>query len=78
MHPYALRKAILVFLGIFLSLLVFGILMNTWGSAGGQFCGGLARKGCPFGFSCNLQGDYQDAGGICKKDPLGWFVDILK
>lgn len=78
MHPYALRKAILVFLGIFLGLVVFGVLVNSWGGARGQFCGGLAGKGCPFGFSCRLDGDYPDAGGICKKDPLGWIVDVLR
>ncbi|KKR03084.1 MAG: hypothetical protein UU25_C0007G0003 [Microgenomates group bacterium GW2011_GWB1_40_9] len=36
-----------------------------------QFCGGIAanlpENQCPEGYSCQLEGDYPDAGGKCKK-----------
>ena len=30
-----------------------------------QFCGGIAGKVCPGGFTCKYDGTYPDAGGIC-------------
>lgn len=32
------------------------------------FCGGIAGKSCPNGYSCKLDGDYPDAGGTCIKN----------
>ena len=37
---------------------------NTNGS---QFCGGIAGLPCPAGFTCKLDGEYPDAGGVCVK-----------
>ncbi len=31
------------------------------------FCGGIAGKTCPDGFTCQLDGNYPDAGGKCVK-----------
>jgi hypothetical protein len=31
----------------------------------GQFCGGIAGKICPEGYTCRLDGNYPDAGGSC-------------
>ena len=33
----------------------------------GEFCGGIAGIPCSSGFDCQLDGNYPDAGGICKK-----------
>jgi len=33
----------------------------------GQFCGGIAGIACSSGYSCNLDGNYPDAGGTCVK-----------
>ncbi|MEK7217414.1 MAG: hypothetical protein AAB640_00005, partial [Patescibacteria group bacterium] len=32
-----------------------------------KFCGGITGKLCPSGYSCKLDGNYPDAGGICIK-----------
>ena len=32
------------------------------------FCGGIAGKACPSGYSCKLDGNYPDAGGTCAKN----------
>ena len=37
-------------------------------SVSGQFCGGIAGKLCPSGYSCKLDGNYPDAGGTCIKN----------
>lgn len=34
----------------------------------GAFCGGIAGVQCKQGLSCNLDGDYPDAGGICESE----------
>lgn len=36
-------------------------------SSEGQFCGGIAGTECPTGYSCQLEGDYPDAGGKCVR-----------
>lgn len=36
-------------------------------TAVGTFCGGIAGKLCPSGYSCKLDGSYPDAGGTCIK-----------
>jgi hypothetical protein len=33
----------------------------------GQFCGGIGNIKCPTGYSCQLDGNYPDAGGKCIK-----------
>ncbi|KAK9674347.1 hypothetical protein RND81_12G226800 [Saponaria officinalis] len=33
---------------------------------GGEFCGGFAGFECCKGLECVLDGDYADAGGVCK------------
>lgn len=33
-----------------------------------QFCGGIAGIQCPKGYSCQLNGNYPDAGGTCARD----------
>ena len=33
----------------------------------GEFCGGIAGIQCASGLECKLDGDYPDAGGVCKK-----------
>src|SRR3989344_676485 len=33
-----------------------------------QFCGGIAGIQCPSGYSCQLDGEYPDAGGKCIKN----------
>jgi hypothetical protein len=35
----------------------------------GQMCGGIAGIPCPLGYTCQLQGNYPDASGICAKCP---------
>lgn len=30
-----------------------------------KFCGGIAGRQCPTGYSCKLDGNYPDAGGTC-------------
>ncbi|MBI2338679.1 hypothetical protein HYU95_05865 [Candidatus Daviesbacteria bacterium] len=37
------------------------------------FCGGIAGISCPAGFTCKLDGNYPDAGGVCIQDA---FSDI--
>ena len=32
-----------------------------------QFCGGITGRVCPEGYSCKLDGNYPDAGGVCTK-----------
>ncbi|OGK40707.1 hypothetical protein A3A74_03760 [Candidatus Roizmanbacteria bacterium RIFCSPLOWO2_01_FULL_35_13] len=32
------------------------------------FCGGIAGIACPVGYSCQLEGNYPDAGGVCIKE----------
>lgn len=32
-----------------------------------EFCGGIAGVQCQLGYSCELDGDYPDAGGTCVK-----------
>lgn len=32
------------------------------------FCGGIAGRPCPQGFTCVLDGNYPDAGGTCIKE----------
>ncbi len=32
---------------------------------GAQFCGGIAGKVCPTGYTCKYDGTYPDAGGTC-------------
>lgn len=34
----------------------------------GEFCGGIAGTPCPNGYTCQLDGNYPDAGGKCKKN----------
>lgn len=34
-------------------------------SSQAQFCGGIAGISCPAGFTCKLDGNYPDAGGVC-------------
>lgn len=46
-------------------LFTFKFLDQT--SSEGQFCGGIAGTECPTGYSCQLEGDYPDAGGKCVK-----------
>lgn len=45
------------------------IIKNT--SDTSKFCGGIANIQCPFGYICQLDGNYPDAGGKCvnKKQP---------
>lgn len=33
-----------------------------------SFCGGIAGIMCPPGHTCQLDGDYPDAGGVCIPD----------
>ncbi len=33
-----------------------------------KFCGGFAGVACPEGYSCKLDGNYPDAGGVCTKN----------
>ncbi len=33
-----------------------------------QFCGGIAGIQCPAGYTCKLDGNYPDTGGVCVKD----------
>jgi hypothetical protein len=33
----------------------------------GKFCGGIAGIQCPNGYTCQLDGNYPDAGGTCVK-----------
>ena len=33
----------------------------------GKFCGGIAGIQCPTGYTCQLTGNYPDAGGKCVK-----------
>jgi len=35
----------------------------------GQFCGGIAGVECPSGYTCQLEGNYPDAGGTCVASP---------
>lgn len=43
--------------------------MRATSSCGeGQFCGGFAGVVCPEGYSCKLDGNYPDAGGVCTKN----------
>lgn len=49
------------------------------------FCGGIAGTQCPDGYTCQLDGDYPDAGGICQElssskkyvCPEGEWVDCM-
>ena|SRR3989344_1091106 len=34
----------------------------------GAFCGGFAGTPCPNGYTCKLEGNYPDAGGVCIKE----------
>lgn len=34
------------------------------------FCGGIAGINCPEGYSCQLDGNYPDAGGVCIAEPF--------
>jgi hypothetical protein len=57
---------------IFLVLLAFSIFFfflkdTTEESVEGQFCGGIMNISCPKGYYCDLDGDYPDAGGVCRK-----------
>ena len=36
--------------------------------AQGKFCGGIAGFPCPDGYTCKLEGNYPDAGGVCQKN----------
>jgi hypothetical protein len=36
-------------------------------NANETFCGGIASKQCPTGYTCKLDGKYPDAGGTCVK-----------
>ena len=38
-----------------------------WSQQEGQFCGGIAGVDCPEGYSCEYDGNYPDAGGVCAK-----------
>jgi len=40
---------------------------NCPGWEEGQFCGGITGRVCPEGYSCKLDGNYPDAGGVCTK-----------
>lgn len=33
----------------------------------GDFCGGIVGLPCPEGYTCQLDGNYPDAGGVCIK-----------
>lgn len=35
---------------------------------GPAFCGGIAGIICPIGYTCQYEGDFPDAGGICVKE----------
>jgi hypothetical protein len=46
------------------------------------FCGGIAGKDCPFGYTCKLDGSYPDAGGTCVMSksytcPANGWVDCM-
>lgn len=34
----------------------------------GEFCGGIAAFQCDEGLTCQYEGTYPDAGGVCVKD----------
>ncbi|KMS98435.1 hypothetical protein BVRB_4g091330 [Beta vulgaris subsp. vulgaris] len=59
---------ITVMLAVFLALSApsFAQKVNTACRAAGEFCGGFAGFVCCKGFTCILEGDFPDAGGICK------------
>lgn len=40
---------------------------NDESGSNSQFCGGIAGKSCPEGYTCKLDGNYPDAGGTCIK-----------
>lgn len=46
-----------------------GVPVAHHGACGtdGDFCGGLMAKPCATGYSCKLDGDWPDAGGVCVK-----------
>lgn len=37
-------------------------------SSEGEFCGGFAGVACPEGYTCKLDSNYPDAGGVCLKN----------
>jgi hypothetical protein len=39
------------------------------------FCGGIAGKECPQGYSCQLEGNYPDAGGKCIQSAPAYWTD---
>lgn len=57
---------------IFLILLAFFIFFfflrdTTEENMSDQQCGGIMNIECPEGYYCDLEGDYPDASGVCRK-----------
>ncbi|MBU2101316.1 hypothetical protein KKH05_01180 [Patescibacteria group bacterium] len=62
-----MRKYVVGVMIIFLIAIIVYLVFPK--NADGQLCGGLAgnlpENQCPFGYTCQYDGDYSDAGGVC-------------
>lgn len=52
---------------VLLAVVVISLVQSPYIKTTGEpkFCGGIAGITCPGGFTCKLDGNYPDAGGIC-------------
>lgn len=42
-----------------------------------EFCGGIAGVQCKSGYSCQLDGNYPDAGGTCIKQDSSYCIQVI-
>lgn len=73
-----LMRALAVFTGLAACIFLFFFLfpqknikplppISISPSPSPAFCGGIAGIQCPTGYTCKLDGQYPDAGGLCIK-----------